>query len=74
MKIETILSALCISRVSDPDNPRRFRQFNKFYDRILKVDAEKDKRIVELEEEVISESKWADHYFKLWQDLGGMDD
>ena len=48
MKLETYINALCLSRGSgDPKhfNPRRFRQFNKFFDRILRMDAEKDEEI-----------------------------
>ena len=42
MKIETLLSALCLSK-GRPE-VRRFRQFNKFYDRILRLDDYKNEQ------------------------------
>ena len=48
MKIETYVNALCLSK-GRPE-VRRFRQFNKFYDRIIQMDAEKDARIKEMQD------------------------
>ena len=72
MKIETILMALLKAKMLDKywlsDSIKRDRQYRAFRDRILRMDAEKDARIAELEQEVVPpEWSWPyhDYYYLL---------